>query len=158
VVNRGGKERELSFFGLLELPYSSIGLGLNLSGHATCLSGGARAWNAPLLNRVTSLTGEHRGGVGNLALRLLRIVEVITIAIIFSLPMVLSYPSTCIVVGQAPVATRRGCWLASVSFLLDLRSVTIKGLAPMIFGRRCHYDDVACYMNPLLGQGDKWRV
>jgi hypothetical protein len=101
---------------------------LNLSGHATCRSGGARAWNTPLLNRVTSLTGEHRGGVGNLALRLLRIVEVVTIATILSPPMVLSYPPTRIVVGQAPVATRRGCWLTLVSFCSIYDRLPSKGL------------------------------
>jgi hypothetical protein len=44
---------------------------LNLSCQTISLSDGARARKSPLPDGVTSLAGEHHGGVGDLALRLL---------------------------------------------------------------------------------------
>jgi hypothetical protein len=47
------------------------------------------------------------------------VVEVITIMTIFSLPTVLSYPMTRVVVGQAPIAAARGCCFTLSSFFPD---------------------------------------
>jgi hypothetical protein len=85
------------------------------------------------------------------------IAEIIAIATIFSLTEVLSYSSTCVIVGETPVATDRCCCFTSGSFCLIIRSVITKGLALMVSVRLGRCDDVA-RLNPLLGQGDKWRV
>jgi hypothetical protein len=85
------------------------------------------------------------------------IVEIVAIATIFSLMEVLSYSSTCVIVGETPIAADRCCCFTSGSFYLIIRSVTTKGLALMVFIRWGRCDDVAC-LNPLLGQGDKWSL
>jgi hypothetical protein len=58
--------------GLLELSYLSMCRALNFSGQMTYLSGAARARKLPLPDGVTSLPRDHRGWVGDLALRRLR--------------------------------------------------------------------------------------
>jgi hypothetical protein len=80
------------------------------------------------------------------------------IATVFSLPVILSYPPTRIVIGQTVVAAGRGCYFTLSSFCPIVRSVTTRRLAPMVSDRWCCCDDVARYLNPLLGQGDEWRV
>jgi hypothetical protein len=82
------------------------------------------------------------------------IAEVITIVTVFSLSAVLSYPPSCVVVVQMPVAAGRCCCFTSGSFFLIMLSVPTRGLAPMISSCWGRCDDVARYLNPLLGQGD----
>jgi hypothetical protein len=58
----------MNFSVLLDPSYLSMCPALNFSDQITCLSGGARAQKPPLPDGVTSLTGERRGGVDDLAL------------------------------------------------------------------------------------------
>jgi hypothetical protein len=62
------------------------------------------------------------------------VVEVIMIMTIFSLLAVLSYPPTCIIIAQAPIAAGQGCCFTSSTFCLIVRSVTTRGLTPSVFG------------------------
>jgi hypothetical protein len=79
------------------------------------------------------------------------VAEVIMIMTVLSLSEVLSYPLTCVVVSQMPIAVGQGCCFNSGSFCPIVRLVTDRGLALTVFGRWCYYDDVACCLNPLLG-------
>jgi hypothetical protein len=79
------------------------------------------------------------------------------ITTIFLVLAVLSYPPLHVIISQAPVAVDRGCYFTSGSFCPIMRSVTTRGLISMVFG--CWgCDNVACCLNPLLGQGNDWRV
>jgi hypothetical protein len=86
------------------------------------------------------------------------IVEVVTIAVVFPLSVVLSYSPTRIIIGQTPIVVGRGCCFTLSLFCPIVRSVTTRGLTLMVFGRWCCCDDIARCLNPMLGQGDEWRV
>jgi hypothetical protein len=77
---------------------------------------------------------------------------------IFLVLAVLSYPLLHVVISQMPVAADQGCYFTSGSFCTIMRLVTTRGLISMVFGRWGHCDNVACCLNPLLGQGNDWRV
>jgi hypothetical protein len=79
------------------------------------------------------------------------VAEVIAIMTIFPQPVVLSYPLTRVIVGQMSVATDQCCCFTLGSFSLILRSVTTRGLTPMVTDCWCHCGDVARCLNPLLG-------
>jgi hypothetical protein len=86
------------------------------------------------------------------------IAEVIMVATIFSMSVVLSNLPTHVIVGQTSVAAGRYYCFTSGSFCLIIRSVTTRGLAPMVPDRWGHYDDVTRCLDPLLGQRDEWEV
>jgi hypothetical protein len=150
----------MNFSGLLESSYLSIGLDLNLSGQETYLSVGARARNPPPPQWCGSsywrVPWRGRRPCPKTPSVIDDIAEVITTT--FSLPAVLSYPSMHVIVGQTPIAAGRGCCFISSSFCSIIRSVTTRGFTSMVSGRWCRCDDVACRLNPLLGQSDEWRV
>jgi hypothetical protein len=60
------------------------------------------------------------------------VVEVITT--IFLLPAVLNYLPMRIIVSQAPIAAKQGCYSTSGSFCLINRLVTTRELTPMVSG------------------------
>jgi hypothetical protein len=68
--------------------------------------------------------------------------------IVLSLPTILSYPPTCIVISQTSVGAGRGCCFTPGSLCPIVRSVANRGLAPMVSGRWCYCDDVAHCLNP----------
>jgi hypothetical protein len=83
------------------------------------------------------------------------IADIILIATIFSLPAVLRYLLSRVIVGQTPVATGQWCCFTSGSFSLIMWSVATRGLKSLVFGSWGRCNDVACCLNPLLGQGDE---
>jgi hypothetical protein len=102
---------------LLESSYLLMCLALNSSGQTTCLSGVARAWKPPVLDGVTSLAGERRGGVDDLALRHLR--SSITLRRSSQSWSYSRYRRFCVIRRRASLSARRRLSLADAAASLQ---------------------------------------
>jgi hypothetical protein len=80
------------------------------------------------------------------------------ITIVFSLPMILCYPSMGVIANQASVFTSRGCFFTSGTLHPIGQPISNGGLTLMVTSRRFFYDDMTHRFSPLLTQSDKWGV
>jgi hypothetical protein len=131
---------------------------LNSSGQTTCLSGAARARKLPLLDGVTSLTEEPRGGVDDLALRHLLLSMLLWRS---SRSRPLSRSRRCLVIHRhASLPARWRLSLADAAGSLQARfarSIIDIRFSSRVVGRSLCYD-VVHRLSPLLCQSDKGRA
>jgi hypothetical protein len=80
------------------------------------------------------------------------------ITTIFTLLAVLSYPATCIVIGQTSVTTGRRCFLTLGMLCLIVRPVSNRGLTPLVASRLFYCNDLTRRLSPLLGQSNERRA